>query len=71
MSTTPTASRSRRRVSTAESDVLRKQPADIAAEIDRYRALGVGRLHVSFVSESCDELLDQLEAFATQVAVLL
>ena len=45
--------------------------ADVAAEIDRYRALGVGRFHVSFVSESCDELLDQLEAFATQVAVLL
>jgi probable F420-dependent oxidoreductase len=55
----------------AESDVVRAAPADIAAEIERYRALGVGRLHVSFKSESCAELLDQLEAFATQVAVLL
>lgn len=52
-------------------DVLRVSPADVAAEIERYRALGVGRLHVSFVSESCDELLEQMDAFATQVAVLL
>lgn len=51
--------------------VLRAPPADIAAEIERYRRLGVGSLHVSFASTSCDELLEQLEAFATQVAVLL
>jgi alkanesulfonate monooxygenase SsuD/methylene tetrahydromethanopterin reductase-like flavin-dependent oxidoreductase (luciferase family) len=55
----------------AAPDVLRAAPADVAAEIERYRALGVDRLHVGFVSTSCDELLDQLEAFATQVAVLL
>jgi hypothetical protein len=55
----------------ADPEVRRGSPADIAAEIERYRALGVGRLHVSFVNRSCDELLDQLEAFASQVAVLL
>jgi probable F420-dependent oxidoreductase len=60
-----------RRSSATAVDVLRASPPDVASEIDRYRALGVGRLHVSFVSESCEELLDQLEAFATQVAVLL
>jgi len=60
-----------RRSSAAAPEALRASPAELAAEIDRYRALGVGRLHVSFVSESCDELLDQMEAFATQVAVLL
>lgn len=51
--------------------VLRLPDAAVAGEIDRYRKLGVGRLHVSFVSESCEELLDQMEAFATRVAVLL
>lgn len=50
---------------------LRLPPADLAAEIDCYRRLGVARLHLGFASESCAELLDQLEAFATQVMVLL
>lgn len=51
--------------------VLRAPPADVAAEIARYRDLGVARLHVSFVSASCDELIEQLEAFASEVMVLL
>jgi len=46
-------------------------PADIAAEIDRMRALGVARVAVSFVHESCSELVEQLEAFASRVAPLL
>ncbi|MEW6269748.1 MAG: TIGR03619 family F420-dependent LLM class oxidoreductase [Thermodesulfobacteriota bacterium] len=60
-----------RRGGDREQDVLRLAPSDLAARIERYRALGVARLHVSFVSASCAELLEQLEAFASEVMVLL
>lgn len=60
-----------RATSGSDKEVLRASPADVAAEVARYRELGVGRLHVSFVSTSCEELVDQMEAFATQVVVLL
>ncbi|HEY8518016.1 MAG TPA: TIGR03619 family F420-dependent LLM class oxidoreductase [Candidatus Binatia bacterium] len=50
---------------------LRLPPSEVAALVDRYRALGVARLHMSFVSASCAELLEQLEAFASEVMVLL
>lgn len=60
-----------RRGTAADQQALRLPPADLAARIERYRALGVHRLHVSFVSESCEELLEQLDAFASEVMVLL
>jgi len=60
-----------RRGADRSDDVLAASPADVAARVERYRALGVGRLHVSFVSTSCAELLEQLEAFASEVMVLL
>ena len=47
---------------------------DDAGPVIRPLGFGIGLpvvQHVGFVSTSCDELRDQLEAFATQVMVLL
>jgi probable F420-dependent oxidoreductase len=60
-----------KRASASAGEARLAAPADIAAEIDRLRSFGVSRVSVSFVHESCDELVEQLEAFATQVAPLL
>jgi probable F420-dependent oxidoreductase len=40
---------------------------EIAARIDRFRSVGVTRLHVSFLHDCCGELVEQLEAFAERV----
>jgi probable F420-dependent oxidoreductase len=55
----------------AAGECFRGAPADAAAEMDRLRGMGVNRLQVSFASESCAELEEQLEAFAADVAPLL
>ena len=47
------------------------RPADVAADVDRLRRAGATRLHVAFASRSCDELLGQIEAFASGVMVIL
>jgi probable F420-dependent oxidoreductase len=43
----------------------------VAASLREYVAMGVNQLQVRFRSRSCEELLDQMEAFATGVAPLL
>src|SRR5437016_1820531 len=43
----------------------------IAASLRELKALGVSHCGVRFRTRSCDELCDQLEAFASQVAPLL
>ncbi|MEI8359879.1 MAG: hypothetical protein WCH13_15500 [Deltaproteobacteria bacterium] len=49
---------------------LELKPLLLALE-DRLRRAGVTRLHVAFASRSCDELLGQIEAFASGVMVIL
>lgn len=47
-------------------------PAEhVAASLREYVEMGVNQLQVRFASRSCDELVDQMEAFATEVAPLL
>jgi alkanesulfonate monooxygenase SsuD/methylene tetrahydromethanopterin reductase-like flavin-dependent oxidoreductase (luciferase family) len=43
-------------------------PASIADSLLALKAMGVNHCGVRFRSRSCDELVDQIEAFATQVA---
>ena len=44
---------------------------EIAASLRELRAAGVSHVGVRFRSRSCDELVDQIEAFAAEVAPLL
>lgn len=46
---------------------LTGSPAEIAASLNEFGAMGVSHLQVRFRSRSVDELCDQLEAFGTQV----
>ena len=43
----------------------------IAAQLRRRKHLGVRHMGVRFRTRSCDELLDQIEAFGTEVGPLL
>ncbi|GGP00133.1 LLM class F420-dependent oxidoreductase [Wenjunlia tyrosinilytica] len=47
---------------------LSGEPARLAESLREYRAMGVGQIQVRFRSRSCEELLDQMRAFATDVA---
>lgn len=51
--------------------VLRGSADEIAAVAHGLRAAGVSRFVVAFLHRGCEELLDQLEAFATRVGPLL
>lgn len=51
--------------------VICGSPDRLAASLREYVAMGVNQLQVRFRSRSCEELLDQMEAFATEVAPLL
>ena len=46
-------------------------PAELAAPLRELKALGVTHVSTRFRTRSCDELIDQLAAFATQVAPLV
>jgi len=43
----------------------------IAESFNEFGAMGVNQLQVRFKARSCDELLDQMEAFGSEVAPLL
>lgn len=45
---------------------LRSVP-QVLDEVDRIRRIGATRFHVAFASRSCDELVEQMEAFASGV----
>jgi hypothetical protein len=47
------------------------KPDEIAASLREFGAMGVNHLQVRFQSRTCDELLDQMEAFGAEVAPLL
>jgi hypothetical protein len=51
--------------------VLRGPPDLIAAKLREFGAMGVNHLQVRFRNRSLQELLDQMDAFATEVALLL
>ena len=44
-----------------------RRPEDVADDVERLRCSGATRLHVAFRSRSCDELVEQMEAFASAV----
>jgi probable F420-dependent oxidoreductase len=47
------------------------KPEQLAESLQEYRAMGVSQVQVCFRSRSVDELLDQLDAFGTEVAPLV
>jgi probable F420-dependent oxidoreductase len=49
---------------------LTGEPEKLAAYIADYAAMGVDQVQVRFRSRTCEELCDQVAAFATEVAVL-
>jgi hypothetical protein len=51
--------------------VLSGAPGDIAEQILAETADGVNQLQVRFKARSCDEICDQMAAFATEVAPIL
>ncbi|MFI9104641.1 LLM class F420-dependent oxidoreductase [Streptomyces fildesensis] len=50
---------------------LHGKPDALAESLREYRAMGVGQIQVRFRSRSRDELIEQMEAFGTDVAPLL
>jgi hypothetical protein len=50
---------------------LSGRPDLIAAELREFGAMGVNHVQVRFRNRSLQELLDQMDAFATEVAPLL
>jgi hypothetical protein len=53
------------------SRVLTGTAEAIAESFNEFVAMGVNHLQVRFVVRSCEELLDQMDAFASGVAPLL
>lgn len=51
--------------------VLAGPPGRIAESLAEFAAMGVNQLQVRFKVRSCDELIDQMEAFSSDVAPLL
>lgn len=51
--------------------VVNGSPARLAESILEFRRMGVDHLQIRFKARSCDELCDQLDAFAAEVAPLV
>ena len=50
---------------------LAGDPARLAGYLDDYASMGVDQVQVRFRSRTCDELCDQIRAFAADVVPLL